>query len=93
MKNPSQINQNGAQERPKGLSGCRSPSERFLGVPAYAFLACFWRILVDFGRHLGPSWAPRGSQNRPFWRQDAPEVEKMTHKKGSQKKLEIWIEI
>ena len=32
----------------------------------------FWRHLGDFGRHLGTSWAPRGSQNRPFWHQVAP---------------------
>ena len=34
--------------------------------------AAFWRHLGDFGRLLGISWAPRGSQNRAFWYQDAP---------------------
>ena len=32
----------------------------------------FWHHLGDFGRHFGTSWAPRGSQNRPFWHQVAP---------------------
>ena len=36
----------------------------------------FWRHLGDFGRHLGTSWAPRGSQNRPFWHQVAPKKSK-----------------
>ena len=36
----------------------------------------FWRHLGDFGRHLGTSWAPRGSQNRPFGHQVAPKKSK-----------------
>ena len=36
----------------------------------------FWHHLGDFGRHLGTSWAPRGSQNRPFWHQVAPKKSK-----------------
>ena len=31
------------------------------------FGALLGTILVDFGTHLGPSWPPRGSQNRPEW--------------------------
>ena len=38
----------------------------------------FWRHLGDFGRHLGTSWAPSGSQNRPFWHQVAPKSKKKT---------------
>ena len=36
----------------------------------------FWHHLGDFGRHLGTSWAPRGSQNRAFWHQVAPNKSK-----------------
>ena len=41
----------------------------------------------DFGRHLGTSWAPRGSQNRPFWHQVAP---KNQRKKLSRKSATIF---
>ena len=52
----------------------------------------FWHHLGDFGRHLVPSWAPRGSQNREFWHQDAPKSQKMTSRMRHQKKYEILIE-
>ena len=52
----------------------------------------FWRHLGDFGRHLVPSWAPRGSQNRAFWHQEASKVGKMRSRKGSQKKRDLLSE-
>ena len=52
----------------------------------------FGRRLGDFGCHLGPSWAPRGSQNRAFWHQVATKVGKMMSRKGCLKKLEILME-
>ena len=55
--------------------------------------AAFWRHLGDFGRHLGPSWAPRGSQNRPFWPQVAPKTQKMSPRMRHQKMYENLIEI
>ena len=62
-------------------------------APSYAFLVGFWHHLDDFGRHLDSSWAPRGSQNRAFWHQDAPKSRKMRSQKGCQKKLQILIGI
>ena len=52
----------------------------------------YWRHLCDFGRHFGPSWAPRGSQNRAFWYQDAPRCQKMRSRMRHQKKDEFLIE-
>ena len=56
-------------------------------------LGDFGRPLPDFGRHLGPSWAPRGSQNRPFWHQVAPNSQKMNPRMRHQQMYEILIEI
>ena len=92
MKNPSQIDQNGAQERSKSDLGSKAFPERFLVPPSYAFLVGFWRHLGDFGRLLGTSWAPRGSQNRPFWYEDAPKCRKMRSRMRHQKKYEFLIE-
>ena len=88
----SKIDQNGAQERSKNELWSKSvlgspKSER----PGHSFWA-FWRPLRDFGRHLVPSWAPRGSQNRAFWHQDAPKWQKMTSRMRHQKKYEFSIE-
>ena len=47
----------------------------------------FWHHLGDFGRHFGTSWAPRGSQNRPFWHQVAP---KNQRKKLSRKSATVF---
>ena len=86
--NPSQIGQMVPKSGPKTiLEGGRLQNGSW-GVPSYAFL-----VLGDFGRHFGPSWAPRDSQNRAFWHQDASKVGKMRSWKGSQKKHEILIEI
>ena len=49
--------------------------------------------LADFGRHLGLSWPPRGSQNPPFWPQVAPRTQKMSPRMRHQKMYEILIEI
>ena len=53
----------------------------------------FWHHLGDFGRHFGTSWAPRGSQNRPFWPQVAPKTQKMSPRMRHQKMYENLIEI
>ena len=50
------------------------------------------RHLGDFGRHFGPSWAPRGAQNRAFGRQGVPKAAKIASKKRSKKKLDFLIE-
>ena len=63
------------------------------GVTIKMKMAAFWRHLGDFGRHLGPSWAPRGSQNRAFWHQVAPKSQKMRPRMRHQKIYEILIEI
>ena len=46
-----------------------------------------------FGAMLGPSWEPRGSPNRAFWHQVASKSVEMMSGGGSQKKLEILIEL
>ena len=79
------------QERSKSDLGSKAFPERFLVPPSYAFLVGFWRHLGDFGRLLGTSWAPRGSQNRPFWYEDAPKCRKMRSKMRHQKKYEFLI--
>ena len=56
------------------------------------FFWAFWRHLGDFGRHFGPSWAPRGSQNRAFWNQDALKCRKMRLRMRHKKKHEFLIE-
>ena len=53
----------------------------------------FWRHLGDFGCHLVSSWAPRGSQNREFWHQDAPKSEKMTSKIRHLEKYEFLLDV
>ena len=53
----------------------------------------FRHHLGDFGRHLGPSWAPRGSQNRAFWHQVVPKSQKMRPRMRHQKIYEHLIEI
>ena len=40
---------------------------------------------------IGPSWAPRGFQNRAFWHQVLSKTMKMMSKGRSQKKIEILI--
>ena len=60
----------------------------------------FWRHLgdfgrpwADFGRHLGTSWAPRGSQNQPFWPQVTPKNQNMSPRMRHQKMYENLIKI
>ena len=56
-------------------------------------LRVIWGGIFRFGVPFWSLVGAKGSQNRPFWRQGAPKVAKMMHKKGSQKKLEMLIEI
>ena len=79
------------QERSKSDLGSKAFPERFLVPPSYAFLVGFWRHLDDLGRFLGTSWAPRGSQNRAFWHQDAPKCRNMRSRMRHQKKYEFLI--
>ena len=82
---------NRPQERSKSDLGSKAFPERFLVPPSYTFLVGFWRHLGDFGRLLGTSWAPRGSQNLPFWYEDAPKCRKMRSRMRHQKKYEFLI--
>ena len=86
------IDQNGAQERSKSDIGSKSFSRATKSERPGCFFWAFWRDLRDFWRHLVPSWAPRGSQNRAFWHQDAPKRQKMTSRMRHQKKYEFSIE-
>ena len=77
------IDQNGAKERSENDLGNWGGN---LGSPSNSILRLL-RHLGDFGRHLGPSWAPRGSQNPAFWHQVVPKSIKMMSRGGSQKKV------
>ena len=70
--NPSQIGQMVPKSGPKTiLEGGRLQNGSW-GVPSYAFL-----VLGDFGRHFGPSWAPRGPKIEPFGTKMHQKVEKL----------------
>ena len=72
------------RKRPWEQVGSRLP-KKALRLPTVEMnLAGLWRHLGDFGRHFGPSWAPRGSQNRAFWHQVVPKSIKMTSRGGYQ---------
>ena len=66
--------------------------ERLEGGTKTRFIDAFWHHLGDFGRHFGPSWAPRGSQNRVLGRQGVPKVAKIASKKRPKEKLDFLIE-
>ena len=76
---------------PGSVPKTTSRASRFHVFPPNKFLEPFWRHLGDVGRHLVPSWAPRGSQNREFWHQDAPKSQKMTSRMRHPKKYEMLI--
>ena len=61
-------------------AGCARPGDEF------------FIVLIPFGLNFGPSWAPRGIQNRAFGRQGVPKVAKIASKKRSKKKLDFLIE-
>ena len=63
------------------------------GVTIEMKMAAFWRHLGDLGSHLEPSGAPRGSQNRAFWYEDASKYRKMRPRMRHQKKHQFSIEI
>ena len=62
------------------------------GVTIKMKMAAFWRHLGDLGSHLEPSGAPRGSQNRAFWYEDASKYRKMRPRMRHQKKYQFLIE-
>ena len=99
IKNPSKIDQSGAQERQNRQNDVQ---ERILekgpfqdppgGGRVQARTAPLGRHLGDFGRHFGHRWAPRGSQNRAFWHQEASKVGKMKSRMRHQKEYEFSLE-
>ena len=93
MQNPSKIDQNAAKERSGSDLVSKSAQCNPPGSLVEMNLAGLWRHLGDFGRHFGPSWAPRGSPNRAFWHQVAPKSQKMRPRMRHQKIYEILIEI
>ena len=81
------------QVAPTFLSYGKGGYHQSFWEPFWRHLGDFGRPLADFGRDLGPSWAPRGSQNRPFWPQVAPKTQKMSPRMRHQKMYENLIEI
>ena len=63
-----------------GRLGCPFDVQVGGGTPksehGLCFLGAFGRHLADFGRHLGPSWVPKGSQNPPFLHKISKKVRK-----------------
>ena len=92
MQNQSKIDQNGAKERSESDLGSKSVPGFQKSGHGFEKWMQFLRHLGDFGRHFGPSWAPRGSQNRAFGRQGVPKAAKIASKKRSKKKLDFLIE-
>ena len=100
VKNDAQIHENSAQIHPKLVKMVTQSvpkvileaSRRSVIRPG-VFGDHLWRHLGDFGRHFGPSWAPRGSQNLVFWYKVAPKSQKMRPRMRHQKIYEHLIEI
>jgi len=84
---PFRIGQNGGQKRPETILEGGRLQNGFWGVPAYAFLVGFGCHLGDFGRHLGPSWAPRGSPNQYLGTKVHQKVEKRGPRASARKTL------
>ena len=85
FKNNAQIDTNSSKILPKStkmvprsLPKAISRASRFQAIRPAKFFHDFWRHLGDLGRHLAPSWPPRGSQNQAFWHQVALKSQKMT---------------
>ena len=83
MQNPSKIDENGAKERSESDLGSKSAPGFQKSGHGFEKWMPFLRHLGDFGRHFGPSWAPRGSPNRAIRRPDAPKVGKIASRKSS----------
>ena len=96
IKNPSHIHQNDAQERSESDLGIKSVPGTVFWSTTRVLGVAFCRHLGHFGCHVGHRWAPRVSQNRAFWHQEASKVGKMMFRKGWWKKLEnsmgLWLE-
>ena len=99
IKNDAQIRENSSQIHPKlvkmvpqSVPKVILEASRRSVIRPGVFGDHLWRHLGDFGRHFGPSWAPRGSQNRAFGRQGVPKAAKIASKKRSKKKLDFLIE-
>ena len=80
------------EECSEAVSGSRSvpgtvPGRRTVNLPVHS-----WSHFGDIGCHLVPRWAPRGSQNRAFWYQDAPKWGKIMSRMRHHKKYEFSIE-
>ena len=98
LKNDTKTHQNSSKIHPKSTEmvprSVPKPSSEISRQNKFALLSFFlhfgatWTIL---GAILGPSWAPRGSQNRAFWHQDAPKCRKMRSRMRHQKRYEFLI--
>ena len=78
MQKTSKINQDGAKEHSESGLGSKSLPGFEKNGHTFEKWMPLWCHLGDAGRHFGPSWAPRGSQNQAFWHQVALKSQKMT---------------
>ena len=99
LTNNTQLHQNSSKIHPKSTKMVPRNAPKVIleaswlrGVRGKLNFSDLWCHLGDFGRHLVPSWAPRGSQNLAFWHQDAPKCRKMRSRMRHQKKYEFLIE-
>ena len=65
IKNPSQINENGAQERFGGALGRNRKAGASISASGWYFLEAFWHHLGDFCRFCGPLKIRGGAKSDP----------------------------
>ena len=65
---PSQIHPKSTKVVPKSAPKPALEADRQRVIRGRVFTTSFWYRLGDFGRHLGPSWAPRGGPKSHFCR-------------------------
>ena len=57
--------------------------------PILIFSSAFWRHLADLGRHFGPSWLPKGSQNHSFLAWNLKKMRKRAPKNDARKNMKF----
>ena len=66
-------------------SGRRSILGMQRGTTVKIKIEAFWRHLANFGRHFGPSWIPKGFQNRDFGHQVEKRIKNDVQKRDPKK--------
>ena len=96
MEKSMELVPRGSQNLPKWCPGAL-PKQPWKQVgPRLSLADTFWMLSEStwtiLDAILGPSWAPRGSQNQAFWHQVVPKSQKLIARMGYQKKHDLSIE-